>query len=165
MNKNESFESVRLFFRGITESDADCLVKWRSDSEIIRYFRNTSPVTIQSHNDWFNNSYLNNNSRFDFIIYDKESNKRIGTVGVNAVNYNDFSCEISYMIAERDFRGKSLAKESVLAVMERIGHYGIRVFRAEIHADNTASIKMIEKLGFESYSKNDNFFVYINTIQ
>ena len=78
---------------GITEQDADIIVKWRSDLELIRYFRNPIPLDLESHNDWFYSSYINDDSRFDFMINEKASGQRIGTVSVNAIDYAEGSAK------------------------------------------------------------------------
>ena len=162
MTKQDIFKSERLSYRGINEKDSDCLVRWRSNPELIRFFRNTEPISLKSHTEWYNNSYKSNNSRFDFIIIEMESNAEIGTIGVNDVDCSAGSCEISYMIGEIVFQRKGYASESVLAMMKRMGQEHISRFYAEIHKENKASIDMIRKLGFAQCSQRDDFIVFAN---
>ena len=160
MNKNDCFQSERLRYAGITEKDAESIVKWRSDSEIISFFRIPVPTNLSSHLEWFHNSYLSNDKRFDFIITDKATGVKIGTVGINAIDYTERSCEISYMIAERDFRRKGLASEAVSAMIGKISEEGICTFFAEIHRENLASIYMIKKMGFRHCSQKNDFVIF-----
>ncbi|MDR2591024.1 MAG: GNAT family N-acetyltransferase [Oscillospiraceae bacterium] len=159
--KNDSFTSDRLTYTGITDDDTSILVKWRSDVDVIRFFKNNEPITVQSHTVWFNDFYLPDDTRYDFIITEKITNSKIGTVSIKDIDYSDHSCEISYMIAENDFQRKGFASEAVIAMMKKMNVEGITTFRAEIHINNTASIKMIEKLGFLFKSQNGEFLQYI----
>jgi len=160
MNKQESFESERLLYRGINELDTECLVRWRSEPELIRFFRNPEPITLRSHLEWFSNSYMKNDFRFDFIIFEKSSERCIGTVGVSAIDLSAGACEISYMIAEFDFRRKGFAQEAVSAMMGKMIRENIRTFFAEIHKDNLASINMVRKLGFSFSSQCGDFIMF-----
>jgi len=160
MNKQDKFESERLYYKGIDEKDTVNLVKWRSDFNVIKYFRNPKPITQQEHNDWYSKSYVNNNSRFDFIIIEKRSNEKIGTAGVNNIDYIKKTCEISYMIAESSFQRKGYASEAVKALMERMQLENINIFYAEIHVDNIASINLINKLGYKYDYSQEKFSIY-----
>jgi len=178
VNKFDCFESERLLYRGISEQDADSLVKWRSEGDLIRYFKNPEPLTLKGHMEWFNNFYLYDDSRFDFVIMEKASHSgtseharkgirlrksvdsKIGTVGVNVLDYHKKSCEISYMIAEIGARRKGYGSEAVLALICRLKQEGICHFYTEIHGDNLASIRTSEKLGFLQYSQQGDFLLF-----
>jgi RimJ/RimL family protein N-acetyltransferase len=136
------------------------LVKWRSNFDLIRFFREPKQITLQSHLEWFNGPYLTDNHRFDFIIIEKLSSKKIGVVGVNSIDYESRTYEIFYMIAEYDFQRKGLASEAVLAMIEKMHKGGFLSVYAEIHRDNAASINMVKKLGFSKASERGDFAIY-----
>ena len=117
MDKDHTFSSERLCFRGINETDTERLVSWRSDPEIIRYFRQPRPITKESHEQWYSDVYCHSADRFDFVILEAKSQKAIGTVGVNRIDYKNGSCEISYMIAARDCQRRGYAAEAITAMM------------------------------------------------
>jgi len=160
MEKDHIFTSTRLTFRGINETDTKLLVKWRSDETVIRYFRNPVPVTEAGHTKWYRESYSSNPNRYDFIIFEKKFGQAIGTVGVNDLNRESESCEISYMIAESAFQRKGYAVEAIGAMMDFMLTEDIRHFFAEIHSDNLASIRTIKKLGYEAYTQRPPFLIY-----
>jgi len=160
MNKQETFESKRLLFKGISEQDFDYLVKWRSNLDLIKYFRNPTPITKESHISWYEKSYLNDLTRYDFVVIDKNSGQKIGTVGVNSIDYEKGTCEISYIIAENDFRRKGFASEAVLTMINKVRMEGILTVHAEIHKENLASIKMIQKLGFNKISEQGDISIF-----
>jgi len=143
--KNESFESVRLSYREICAADAEDIVRWRSDPAIYRYYRVPQPLTIKDHLKWYENTYFNDLSRFDFIIIKKESLTPVGIVGIHSLNGN-FG-EVGYTI-DTTFQGQGYATEAVNAIVSKYSKEGINVFHAEIHHENIASIGVIEKCGF-----------------
>ena len=159
MRKDHTFTSERLYFRGISEQDTDALVRWRSDPDVIRYFRNPTPVTREGHLKWLTGSYQNNPDRHDFIVIEKESESPIGTVGLNMSD--DGLCEVSYMIAEPGFQRRGYAVEAIRAVMDEAQKEGIHAFMAEIHRDNTASIRTIERLGFTLDRRQEPFLFFV----
>ncbi len=160
MQKDHVFTSTRLTFRGINETDTELLVKWRSDETVIRYFRTSVPVTEAGHTKWYRESYISNPNRYDFIIFKKNSGQAMGTVGVNDLNRESGSCEISYMIAESAFQRKGYAVEAIRAMMDLMLTEDIRHFFAEIHSDNLASIRTIQKLGYELSAQRPPFLIY-----
>ena len=160
ISKTEVFKSARLIYSGIEEIDTSDLVKWRSDPETIRFFRNPKPLLIQDHLDWYKNLYSKDSNRFDFIISEKSKAEKIGTVGVSDINYKNNCCEISFMIAEHRYRRKGLASEAINSMMDRMQQEGITVFFAEIHKDNIASIRTIEKLGYICSTIAGDFIIF-----
>ena len=160
MNKCESFESERLLYREINEQDADLIVKWRSNPEVFRFFRNPIPITHENHKRWYENSYLNDMSRYDYIMSEKDSNLRIGCVGASNINNSDKSFEIFYFIGELGFQGRGLACEAVAALVEKMYYKGNEITYAEIHRENIASIKIIQKLHFSVHSESESFILF-----
>lgn len=160
MHKGDVFESERLLFRGINESDAELLVKWRSDPEVIRYFRSPKPITIEEHLGWYKCSYCQNPDRFDFIVIEKESGQAIGTVGASHFCKESNTCEISYMIAEGAFRRRRYAVEAIGAIMSCLRRDGFFCFYAEVHCENDASIRTVKKLGFQFLEEQPPFCIY-----
>jgi RimJ/RimL family protein N-acetyltransferase len=117
-------------------------------------------LTLQGHIAWFINSYLHNTFRYDYVIAEKASQTRIGTIGVSNLDYHKKSCVLSYMIAVKAYQRRGFAGEAIVAMMERVKREGIEVFIAEIHQDNIASLGTVEKLGFLQYSQEGNFLLF-----
>jgi RimJ/RimL family protein N-acetyltransferase len=157
MFKNEKFESVRLIFRGIRAEDAEKIVLWRSDPAAYKYFRNPKPVSLEEHLDWYENNYLKNPARAGFIVIEKESMTAIGFVGMSSMD--EKSGEISYHIGEKNFLRRGFGVESINAAVNFFSQKGIGVFYAEIHPQNIASIKTIEKCNFAFEKKLESEFL------
>lgn len=161
MCKDDTFESERLFYRGIMEEDADYLVKWRSDPELIQHFGDPKPVTTENHLAWYRQTYLGDTRRYDFLILDKQTGIPVGTVGIKDLEPAHARCEISYMIAERSYQRKGLAKEAITAMMRRMQKEDIYNFIAVIHEDNLASIRTVQRLGYKLSAQEGCFAQYV----
>lgn len=159
MCKDDKYYSERLYIRGINEQDTDYLVKWRSDPELIQHFRQTKPLTREEHLKWYH-LYSQNVNRYDFMILTKDTSQAIGTVGVNHVDFEQRSCEISYMIAETAYQRKGYAVEAIALMIKTMSNEGIYHFFAEIHQKNTASINTVKKLGFSVFREHFPFVIY-----
>ena len=143
--KNGRFESERLLFRGIGADDADNLVRWRSREDVYRYSRSPAPVTPGEHASWFL-SYASRINEIRFVITAKTTGKDIGMVGGV---YEDGVFAISYYVGEPEYRGRGLAGEAILAMIDclRAGLPTAKVC-AYVHEDNKNSIACINKIGF-----------------
>ena len=151
------FESERLLFREICEEDAELIVRWRSDPSIYRCFRKSEPLTMKKHLNWYNTQYLNNPKRVEYIIIHRESNTPIGIVGIS--DLKEISLEVGYLIGETTYQKQGYAVEAINAVVCCYRKIGITNFFAEIRSDNIASIKTVEKCGFEMDKEIDSDFL------
>lgn len=150
LTKGYSFKSERLCFRGIEIEDAELIVAWRSNAANYRNFLNANPITLEDHLEWFK-GYLNNASRYDFMIIEPNGT-RIGTCGLS--NIDNESCEVSYMIGDESCRGKGYAKEAVRALVNvAFKELNISHVEARILAHNKASMQVVLRTGFDEYER------------
>lgn len=102
---------------------------------------------------------------YDFGIWlfeDKKTGEIIGRGGVeykidDAENRN---AELGYII-KKDRQRQGYAFEALSAVLDFVAEYfDVREVRAVIHPENTASVRLIEKLGFSYDSESEGMRVY-----
>ena len=159
MSKRNSIliETDRLTLREIINSDAELIVKWRSDSTVYRFFKSPHKISLEEHLEWFFNTYLHNNNRLDLIAVEKSSGNRVGVFGL--VKEND-RAEISYLLDPRE-QHKGLAIEAVSALISFAKkNWNSKQIIAEIHMDNNSSINLVKKLGFVLFSTNNHFLTF-----
>ena len=153
----DKFQTERLILRGINESDATEIVEWRSDPEVYKYFKSPHKITIPEHFSWFNNSYLFNENRMDWMCIEKGTGKKIGVFGV-AIDGD--TVELNYLLAP-DAQHKGYATEAIRAIILHAKEkWPKKKMIAEIHKDNDASSRLMEKQGFQYRSANGNFEIY-----
>ncbi len=160
MNKNAKFMSARLSYRGINEMDLNQLSVWLSTQEVTRYFRQSRSISYAEELRWYKQSYCHDLKRYDFMVFVKESCQAIGRVGVNKLDLDSSSCEISYMIAEPSYRRQGYAAEAISTIMKKMMRQDIHHFFAEVHLQNIPSRRLIEKLGFTCYDEHPPFIIY-----
>ncbi|WP_049962656.1 GNAT family N-acetyltransferase [Ruminococcus sp. HUN007] len=151
--------SERLRFTDMTEDDADFVVSVRNDPEVYKFFISVHEITIEEHLNWFKNSYIYNSDRFDWIARNPEG-ERVGIFGVKRVSLEEKSAEISYILSS-SFYKKGYASEAV----KRLIHFCFDEWKcdkviAEIHKNNDASLKLIERLNFSKSSSNGDFVIW-----
>lgn len=158
--KNIIISTERLDLKGLAEEHARAVVSLRNDENVFKYFKNPHRITLEEHIGWYRNRYLNDDTRYDFVIMLKDTDKVIGTCGVSDFDTEKLSVEVSYMLDPK-YQGYGYAKETVLGIMEYCGKmYGISTFYAVVHKDNKASIKFIKKLEYGKIDTNEEFEIY-----
>lgn len=96
-------------------------------------------------------------SRIDFIIIEKNSKEKIGFCGIADMNNN--SSEIGYTIGDKSAQGKGYASEAVSTLINEFSNKGITMFYSTVHKDNISSIKVVEKNQFTLEHKIDDVFL------
>lgn len=144
--------------REIEEKDADLIVRLRSNPDEYRFFANPHRLTKEEHLRWYRDCYLKDENRASFVAFLTESEKTIGLFGFQKME--SAVAEVSYL-SERSERRKGYAAEALSAVMRWSSSYwGIRHAIAEIHRDNTASIRFAEGLSFSLEGERGDFLIY-----
>ena len=124
----DTIETARLLLRGIDESDAELIVQWRSVPEVYQFFKSSHKITLEEHFNWYQNSYLENSNRFDWICIEKESGNRIGVFGLYK---KEKKAEINYLLAP-EAQHKGYAAEAIKSLID----YASKMWDSE-HTVNT----------------------------
>ena len=160
--KVETIQTDRLLFRGIDETDVKEIVLWRSDPTVYQYFKSPHKITVEEHINWYNNSYLHNDNRYDWICIEKESFKKIGVFGLT--KQNDIA-EVNYLLAP-EAQHKGFAAEGIMRLVRYAAeNLDVNNVIAEIHKDNRPSVAVVQKLGFNKISEDDDFAIYEIEVQ
>lgn len=129
---------MKINFRHITEEDTDILYHWRNHESTRKYFFSRDTIEYGTHQ-----TYINN------MIQDQDKNQyilQIDGVSVATIKDNPFDDikELSYTVSP-DYRGKRVST----LLMNVYLHGKSGDFLCRIFEDNIASIKMVERCGFE----------------
>ncbi len=146
------FETVHLRIRKFELEDVQCLYENHLESEVKKWIPNESYADIEETQGAIN-FYVNcvNNKQLPYVLAVelKETGELIGDTGVNEVEGNTDEVEIGYGIC-RKHSGKGYATELLKAMTEFIvGTLGIRVLYGRVMHGNNASIRVLEKNGYE----------------
>lgn len=156
MNSACTIQTERLILKEIRESDADLIVRWRSDSNIYQYFKHPHLLTTEEHAKWYKEQYLLDTDIVNWVAYWFDA-----PVGLFGAKRTQEECaEISYMVSQ-EARHKGIAAEAVLAIENWMKtEWGIIEVIAEIHKDNLLSVRFIQMLGYTIQREEEKFIIY-----
>lgn len=140
----------RVYLRALEPDDYLVTIKWRSDEHIQnmvggpKYF-----ISSEKEKEWVR-KVIFDNERMVLGICLKESNKLIGTVNIQEIDYINRSCHVPILIGDKEEWSKGYATEArMLALRFAFYERGMNRVWATVIDTNTASIKMNEKCGFK----------------
>ena len=150
----------RLLLREHLPTDIDDMLEFHSDPEVVRYIpwpvRTREQVLValeprltggrvEKLGDWLN-----------FAIVLRESNTVIGEVLMKCASVDEG--ELGYAL-HAGYHGRGLAFEAA-STMLRLGieEFGLRRVTAELDSRNTASVRLLERLGFTLHHSSEEEF-------
>ena len=152
----------RLALRRFRDSDAGTLAAYRSDPSVARYQSWSAPyplpraraaVAALAAGDPDSPGW------FQYAIERRADGRHIGDVGVH-LHENRRQAEIGFTLA-RAFHGHGYATEAVRAVVDDLLRVrGLHKVAVECDARNTASARLLERVGFrrEGYRRSHTWF-------
>lgn len=149
----------RLILREIRGDDTEFIVGLRSDPKVYRYFKHPHRLTVEEHEEWYREIYLQNSNIVHWIC-EKDG---VGTGVFAAVRLSDSETEVSYLVSEEHQR-KGYAKEALKSIIQWVRReWNPDRILAEIHQDNMVSRAFIQSLGFHESNreKPEKFITYI----
>jgi ribosomal-protein-alanine N-acetyltransferase len=143
-------QSERLVLRALTPADTDAMFRIMSDPRVVRYFGMGPMQSPQAAAERIANieaSFAEKNG-IRWAITRRGSDELIGTCGFWRLVKPHFRAEIGYELAPEAW-GQGIMAEAVGAALAfGFGTMGLHSVEANIHPDNAASRRVLEKLGF-----------------
>ncbi|MFT6997003.1 MAG: diamine N-acetyltransferase [Cryomorphaceae bacterium] len=155
-------ENERIRLRALETTDVDKLfiwennrVNWRVSQTVTPYSRHILIDYVNAISDVFTDKQLR------LIIEEKDSQAAIGTVDIFDCDFKNKRAGIGILVAEPEKRGKGFASE----VMEILLPYCFQTLSmhqvyCSILTDNTESIKLFKKFGFEKVGVKKDWTFY-----
>ena len=141
----------RIVLRWISEDDIDGLYEVFSDPQVMRYW-STVPLANREAAGALQREIAagnENNSMFKWGLALRESNSVIGTTTLFNLNLDNGRAEIGYAMGSAHW-GKGYMNEALRAL---VGHafdvMNLRRLEADVDPRNGASIRTLERLGFQ----------------
>ncbi|SEJ69993.1 ribosomal-protein-alanine N-acetyltransferase [Bhargavaea ginsengi] len=141
----------RLLLRAATPADADDMLRYLSDPEVMKH---TGMELFQTAEDvldeirWYR-SLVEEGSGIRWGIALKESGKMIGSCGFHNREPKHFRAEIGYELSPEHW-GKGIASEALQAVVRYgFSHLQLERIEALIEPENEPSLRLVEKNGFQ----------------
>ncbi len=144
------FQTPRLILRQITIDDAPLILALNSDPEIVKYVHEPTLKTVEQAQEIITGiilpQYKNNLGRWAIII--KDSNDFIGWCGLKYRPEKD-EIDLGYRLMQKAW-GKGFASEAAAKTLEYgFNSLNLQLITGRAHMENTASIKVLEKIGMD----------------
>jgi len=156
----DTLTTERLVLRQLKNSDALALSKYGSDFDIARMtgsFPHPFPLLSAEFKIMHLKSMQRRGLAYPYVITVKGSDELIGIVDLFRKNVED-TLEIGYWVA-RPFWGQGYAAEAGETLLREADmHLDTSTVHAGVFADNPASLRVLEKLGFKPTGERDMYF-------
>ena len=150
-NALPQLDGERLLLKGLEESDAEDVFAIYSDPEVIRYWSSPAYESIEQARNLISETQNQFRARtmFEWGAEHRGSGRIIGTCTMINVDIAHRRAEIGYAFA-REFWGRGYATEAVeLLVAFAFGPMNLHRLEADVHPDNSGSLRLLEKQGFK----------------
>jgi [ribosomal protein S5]-alanine N-acetyltransferase len=138
-----------IILRDYKASDSDRLVKLANNKNVSRFLIYTFPFPyLKNDADWWIEFGCRENGAITKVI--EYMGEFVGSVGISPqTGWRSHIAEIGYWIGE-SFWGKGIATEAVKMMTDiSFSQLNFRKLFASVHAPNKASIRLLEKAGYE----------------
>lgn len=129
--------------RSATHHDAKCIFNWQTHPSTRLYFRHANPPAWEEHVQWLNKRLSSDRSIISIIMYDGQP------VGLIRLDIPESSQQnntyVISILLDPNHKQKGFARQALKMLFVERPH---TEFIAEIHKDNSASIKLFEQSGF-----------------
>lgn len=145
------FETARTRNRVMTCNDAEQMLKIWSDNDVTRFMNIEAFTTIDQAREIIL-AIQQEKTANRYVIIDKISADLIGSFGINELYLDTMSAEIGYELKKSHWGFGIMSEVLQVFIQEILSVSNILVFTAKVDQENLASIKLLEKLGF-NYDK------------
>jgi [ribosomal protein S5]-alanine N-acetyltransferase len=143
-------ETKRLIIRLVEKSDLADLLVVNSDDEVTRYLPYASWKDIADAEAWFERAMTRHAKAesWQFVITLRESGRAIGTCLLFHFNDESARAELGYALGKPHWGAGYMLEATRAFIAFAFEHMHLRRIEAEIDPRNTASSKLLERLGF-----------------
>lgn len=147
----------KIILRSITEDDTPNIIRWRNNPNVMKYFIIQQPLTAENHTKWLRTKVASGEVA-QFILYEKDSNRPVGSVYLRNINQLHEKAEYGIFIGEDDAREKGYGTEAAKLMVEYAFHtLNLHKVYLEVLAENERAQRSYSKVGFvkEAYQKDE----------
>ncbi|HYC21130.1 MAG TPA: GNAT family protein [Candidatus Bathyarchaeia archaeon] len=146
--KNPFLIGESVYLRAFEREDAPLAVAWMNDQEITETLAWYRPANLQTEEEFIASS-LKGDDRIALAIAVKESDRLIGSVGLEQIQWRERSACFGIVIGDKEEWGKGYGTDAT-RLMVKYGFGTLNLNRIWLHAreDNGGGIRAYEKAGF-----------------
>ena len=111
-------DRIYLAPKGSTEEEIEKFTEWMNDFQVTDYTGRTSQITTYDGEKQYLENAARDASNRSFNIVEIETDKLIGTVGLEHFNWIERSAVLGIFIGEKDFRSNGYGTEAIKMILE-----------------------------------------------
>ena len=143
----------RVLLRPVRRSDITYFLRWFNDPEVTQYLAMYLPMTEMAEEKWMENlanETIGTGVHFVIEATGNESNKAIGSMGLNGISPKDHNATFGIAIGEKDYWSKGYGTEAAQLII-RYGFEQLNLHRISSSAFsfNERSLRLHRKVGFQ----------------
>lgn len=157
-------ESDRLIYEPLDSSFAsDSYLEWMNNPQVIRHLESGGDYDLKQLTGFLKE--VEQKEILFWAIIIKASNKHIGNIKIDPVNWETKIGEYGIMMGDVTEWGKGYAYEASKTIMDYCvsDKIGLREITLGVYATNVAAVKLYERLGFRTYEAKRVFHRKLNT--
>lgn len=150
-NKFPEIETNRFLLREIREDDYKEIFEIYSDEEVLKYQNMVAMKDLEEAENYIKfilNGYKNRRI-IRWCIARKNDDKVIGLVALHHIENENLKTSIGYILNKRYWNQKIISEVLSVIIDYIITELKMNRIEANIHPENTGSIKLCEKFGFK----------------
>jgi len=141
-------QGQKVAMRDMQRTDVEYKVKWFNDPDVNKSLLIEEKLDLNKSLEWFERT-RNDASRRDFVIESKEG-KPIGIIALVHIDDVHGTAECFCVIGEKAYWGGGIGTEAHILLADwAFRDLGLHKIWAYIRPENTAIIKVVEKIGFK----------------
>lgn len=146
----------KVYLRALEPSDIELIYKWENDIESWKVSYSIMPYSKFVLEKYLENAHLDiyEVKQLRLMIVKNENQKSIGTIELFDFDPFHLRAGVGLMIHEHNEQQKGFGHEALKILVDySFVHLGLHQLFCNIAADNEASLKLFQKLGFEIIGK------------
>ncbi len=145
---NMRIDGEKIYLTPISDEDLADFVRWRNSQLVRERYIYRGEFTIEGQKAWIK-SHVDTGEAIQYIIWDKQDDKRIGCVYIQDIDNVNHKGEYGIFIGEEDYLGGGRGREAAELIVDyAFSHLSMHKIYLRVLSDNIRAYKSYEHAGF-----------------
>ena len=148
-------DRIYLSPRGASDEEIEKFTEWMNDFQVTDYINKSEQImTAIGEKEWLENTARKNENK-NFNIIDLNSNKLIGTIGLEKFNWTSRNAVLGIFIGDKNYRNNGYGTEAIKLLLEfGFKYLNLLSIRLSLLSVNERAHKCYLKCGFKDAGKS-----------
>ena len=148
-------DRIYLSPRGASDEEIEKFTEWMNDFQVTDYINKSEQImTAIGEKEWLENTARKNENK-NFNIIDLNSNKLIGTIGLEKFNWTSRNAVLGIFIGDKNYRNNGYGTEAIKLLLEfGFKYLNLHSIRLSLLFVNERAHKCYLKCGFKDAGKS-----------